>query len=116
MSLYFQMWGSLLTTCPDPSTYTPAPPPVVGRFASGEPVAQGREQGDLTWNAITPAEYADLWGRWNTNKNTVGTFVIPNRAGTTPQAVRSTTAWCEEPRGTWGQNLRMSVTMHIIIQ
>jgi len=115
MSSYFQAWGSVLTTCPDPATYTPVPPPVVGRLASAKPVAQGYEQGDLTWNALTVAEYADLWGRWNTNKDTSSTFQIPNRAGSGPTSFRSVVAYAEEPRGTWGQTLRMGVSMHIVI-
>jgi hypothetical protein len=115
MSTYFKAWGTALSTCPDPTTWMPVPRPSVAYMANAKPVAQGYEQGDLTWSAITPADYADLWGRWNTNKDSSGSFDIPNRAGTTPQSFRTVTAYAEDPRGQWGANIRSNVTMHIII-
>jgi len=115
MSTYFQAWDGTLSTCPDPSTWTPENAPVVARFASGKPVAQGLYGGVLSWSALTPAEYDNLWDIWNTNKDSSGTFTIPDRSGTLPTSFRSVVAYAEEPSGMWGTRIRSDVTMRIVI-
>jgi len=116
MSSYFKAWNALLTTCPDPDEYAPEPPPVVGRFASAKPVAQGREQGTLVWDNITLADWIDLWDKWNTNKNSSGTFVIPPRtSGGSWTSWRSVTAYAEEPIPRYRGRIVQGATMHIVI-
>jgi hypothetical protein len=115
MSTYFKAWGTTMGTCPDPSFWTPENAPVVGRFCNGKPVTQGLAAGVLEWTALTPNEFADIWGRWNTNKNTAGSFDIPDRAGAAATSFRGVTAWAEEPSSRWGQTIRQNVTMRIVI-
>jgi hypothetical protein len=116
MSSYFKAWNALLTTCPDPDGYTPEPPPVVGRFSSAKPVAQGREQGVLAWDNISLAAWIDLWDVWNTNKDSSGTFVIPPRtSGGSWTSWRSVTAYAEEPQLTYRGRVVQGCTMRLVI-
>jgi len=115
MSTYFKMYNALITGN-DPDTYTPEPPPVIARMASGKPIAQGREAGTVTWAFMTIAAWIDLWDRWNTNKNSSGTFVIPGRtSGQSWTTWRSVTAYAEEPTHTATGRIYTNVSMRIVI-
>lgn len=115
MSTYFKVWNSVISA-PDPDVYTPEPQPVVGRFATGKPVSQGREAGVAQWATITLAHFIDLWDRWSTNKNSSGTFVIPPRtSGGSWTSWRSTTAYAEEPQLTYQGNNVQGCSMRIVI-
>ena len=78
MSTYFKVWNSLITA-KDPDSYVPEPAPVAGRLSYGKPISQGREAGTASWTVMTLAAFIDLWDRYNTNKNSSGTVVIPGR-------------------------------------
>jgi hypothetical protein len=91
-------------------------PQVVGRFASGKPVSQGREAGVATWSVMTIAQWIDLWDKWNTDKNNSGTFVIPGRtSGQSWTTWRSVTAYAEEPTCVYQNNNVMNVALRIVI-
>jgi hypothetical protein len=89
--------------------------PIVGHFANYKPIEQGVERVRLVWNALTPAEYKDLFDTWNTNKDSSGTFDIPDRSGTAPEDYRSVVAYAQRPLGQFGQRIRSQVTMLITI-
>jgi hypothetical protein len=115
MSLRFQAWGSVLTTATDPDAYAVEPKPVVAHLDSGKAVQQGREVGNLMWSMMSLGQFTDLWGRWNTNKNTSGTFVIPPRTGSSWTSWRSVTAYAEEPMVEYRGNVCTGVSMRIVI-
>jgi len=115
MSSYFKAWNSLISG-PDPDSYTPEYPSTVGQMADGKPVAQGREAGTLAWNNITLASWIDLRDRYNTNKDSSGTFVIPPHAsGGSWSSWRSVTAYAEHPQAVYQGEVVQQVTMRIII-
>jgi hypothetical protein len=115
MSTYFKVWNATISA-PDPETYTPENPPVVGNYANAKPVSQGRERGMATWSSMTIAEFIDLWDKWNTSKDTSGTFVIPGRtSGQSWTTWRSVTAYAEEPTCVYQNNQVMNVAMRIVI-
>jgi hypothetical protein len=97
MSTYFKVWNSTISG-PEPSHYSPEPPVTVGQYATGKPVAQGREAGTFSWVIMSIAEWVDLWDRYNTNKNSSGTFTFPPQtSGENWTSWRSETAYAEEP-------------------
>jgi len=116
MSTYFKMWNSTITA-KDPATYIPEAPPMVGQMSSGKPITQGLEYGTLTWNAVTLAGWIDIRDKYNTNKDTAGTFVIPgNTAGQSWTTWRSVTAYVvEQPKCEYKEKNVFSVTMQIVI-
>lgn len=116
MSAYFKAWNSLISA-PDPDGYTPEGPRHVGTQCSGKPIVQGRERGTLTWEAMTLAHFIDLWDRYNTNKDSSGTFIIPGRtSGQSWTTWRSVTAYAiEEPKREYRGRNCLSVTWSIII-
>lgn len=115
-SAYFKAWNSAITAS-DPDSYTPEPAPVVGRMCSGKPIRQGREAGTITWTYMTLAEFIDLWDRYNTNKDSSGTFVIPpHTSGGSWTSWRSVTAYAEqEPTGDFRGRVVQNVTLKIVI-
>ncbi len=116
MSTYFKMWNSLIEA-PDPDTYVKmeSDPGPVGKFSNGLPVIQGRESGTCTWSVMSLSDYHDLYGRWNSNKATEGTFVVPPHSGDDWTTWRSLTAFCDPPtceyRGNQIHNVQ--VTIHV---
>ena len=99
MSTHFKMWNSLIDA-PDPDDYRllESVPGSVGKFSNGFPVIQGREGGELVWGVMTIADYHDIYSRWNTNKATRGTFVVPpHTTGNDWDTWRSVTAYCDPP-------------------
>lgn len=114
-SAYFKVWNSAITA-PDPDGYAAEPPPVVGRMGSGKPIRQGREAGTASWAYMTLAEFIDLWDRYNTNKDSSGTFVIPGRtSGQSWTVWRSVTAYAEEPTCEYRGRVCQGVSMRIVI-
>lgn len=114
-SAYFKAWNSAITA-PDPDGYVAEPPAVTTRMASGKPVAQGREAGTATWTFMTIAEWIDLWDRWDTNKDSSGTFIIPGRtSGQSWTAWRSVTAFAEQPTCEFRGRMCQNVAMRIVI-
>lgn len=98
MASYFKAWNTLIDG-PDPDRVTSEYPPTVGRFCSGQPVAQGLEVVTCEWDNITIAHWIDIRDKHNTNKSSSGTFVIPAHAsGGSWTSWRSVTAYSEHPQ------------------
>lgn len=116
MSTYFKVWNATIAA-DEPSGYIPDAADMVGQFCDGQPVLQGLEQGTIVWDAMTLASWIDLWDRWNTNKNTSGTFIIPGRtSGQSWTTWRSVTAYVMgEPEMEYRERNCYRVTMRIVI-
>jgi hypothetical protein len=114
MSTYFKMWNSTIEA-PDPDAYVKTEATPIGKFSNGLPVVQGRESGVCTWTVMRLSDWHDLYDRWNTNKASAGTFVVPPHSGDDWDTWRSITAWCDPPtaeyRGNQVQNV--TVTLHV---
>ena len=114
MSTYFQAWGGTLATCPDPTEWRPETEQVVGRLCDKQPVLQGAEGGVLFWNALSPAEYDNLYDTWATNGTVEGTFTVPDRSGTLAETYRTVSAWAEPLQSTFAERNRRQVTMRLV--
>ena len=114
MSAYFKMFNSLIEA-PDPDAYVPEYTQVVGRNWDGMPFLQGCEIGVCTWAVMSLSDWHDMRGRWNSNKGTSGTFVIPPISGDSWTSWRSVTAYIEPPTCEMRGNVCQNVTLRIII-
>ena len=110
MSTYFKMWNSLIEAR-DPDGYAKTEAVPIGRFSNGLPVIQGRESGTLTWTVMSLADYHDLYDRWNSNKTTRGSFVLPPAYHWT--SWRTVVAYCDPPMCEYRGNQVHNVTITI---
>ena len=116
MSTYFKMWNAT-TTADEPSAYIPDPPRSVGLQCSGKSITQGLEKGTIVWDAMTLAAWIDIRDKYNTNKDSSGTFVIPAyTSGGSWTSWRSVTAYAlEQPDCEYRDRNVYRVTMRIVI-
>lgn len=114
MSTYFQMFGNLIEA-PDPDVYVPEYIQVVGRRGDARPVIQGREVGVCIWPAMSLSDWHDMRARWNDNRGTSGTFVVPPITGDSWTSWRSVTAFIEPPTAEFRGNQVQNVALRIII-
>ena len=114
MSTYFKMWGSLIEA-KDPDSYVKVESVPIGKFSQGLPVIQGRESGTVVWAVMSLADYHDLYARWNTNKQTSGSFTVPPHSGDSWTSWRNIYGWCNPPTAEYRSNQvhNVSVTIHI---
>ncbi len=114
MSAYFKMFNSLIEA-PDPDAYIPTYTQVVGRNDDAEPVTQGTESGVCTWAVMRLSDWHDMRARWNSNRGTSGTFVIPPITGDSWTSWRSVTGYIEPPTCEFRGNQVQNVVLRIII-
>ncbi len=115
MSVYFKAWGGTLATCPDPSEWRPETQVVIGRTCNAKPVMQGLEAGIVMWNALSPAQFDNLYDTWATNSTVEGTFTIPDRSGTLATTWRTISGWAEPLQSVFAQRNRLQVTMRLVL-
>ena len=109
----FSLNGTL-STCPDPAAYELEGTGEVGADVSGAPFLQGRESGTLVWDALTHAEFIELYAAWNTNKGSKVAGAIPQISTGSLGTYDSVTCYFHEPTarvsGKLWQNVRLRVT------
>ena len=114
MSSQFKMFN-LLIEAPDPDAYVPTYGPVVARRADARPLTQGREIGTCTWAVMSLSDWHDMRARWNSNKGTLGTFVVPPISGNSWTSWRSVSAYIDPPTAEFRGNQIQNVQLRIII-